>query len=76
MQLETATVLALNETDVTLSIRDVRVTLSKDAIAGTPKVGSEVRLIGVTVGAEDAGRTELAKTLLNELVGVQPPSHV
>lgn len=43
--------------------------LPASAVAGTAKAGTELRLMAVAVGSEDAGRTEFAKRLLDELVG-------
>ena len=40
-----------------------------NAIHGTPKAGSELRLIAAASGAEDAGKTEFAHAIINELLG-------
>ena len=42
--------------------------LPLQAIQGTPKIGQEVRLVGVATGAEDAGQSAFAKALLNEIL--------
>ena len=42
--------------------------LPTQSVHGTPKVGQEIRLIGVAVGAEDAGQTAFAQTLLQEIL--------
>lgn len=43
--------------------------LPSDSIHGTPKPGQEIRLIGVTVGAEDIGTSAFAHSLLQEILG-------
>lgn len=44
--------------------------IPKTAILGTVKSGQELRFIAVSPGSEDAGKTALAHTLLNELLGI------
>ncbi|MSR84853.1 hypothetical protein EXS71_00185 [Candidatus Uhrbacteria bacterium] len=43
--------------------------LPMETVHGTPKPGQEIRLIGVTVGAEDIGTSAFAQTLLQEILG-------
>lgn len=47
-------------------------TIPKTAISGVVKSGQELRFIAVSPGSEDAGKTALAHTLLNELLGTSP----
>lgn len=44
------------------------VSLALDAIQGTPKPGSKLRILAVTEGAEDTSATELVRALLNEIL--------
>ncbi len=46
-----------------------RLRLPKEAVHGTPKPGQDLRLLAVAIGAEDAGKTDFARSLLNELLG-------
>lgn len=43
--------------------------LPSSAVMGTANAGMDLRLLAVAVGSEDAGKTEFAKRLLDELVG-------
>ena len=43
--------------------------IPNSAVVGAAKPGTELRLMAVAVGSEDAGKTEFAKRLLDELVG-------
>lgn len=69
---EQATVTELTETTLTILINNTPVSLPRAAVIGTPRVGSELRLLLVTPGSEDAGKTEIAQALLNELIGHTP----
>lgn len=51
-----------------------KLTLPAAAVEGSPKEGSEVSLVATAVGSEDAGRTALARHLLNELL--RPDIHL
>ena len=72
MTLERATVTELTDATVTILINNSSLTLPRTSVIGTPRVGSELRLLLITPGSEDAGKTELAQTLLNELIGTTP----
>ena len=41
--------------------------LPQTTIHGQPKIGQELRLIAAVSGAEDAGTTAMARSLLNEI---------
>ncbi len=59
----------MTETTVTLKTPDGHDWhLPLQAIHGSPKIGQEVQLIGVAMGALDAGESAFAKTLLNEIL--------
>ena len=45
------------------------VTVPIAACEGAPVVGGAVRLIVAALGSEDAGRQDLARELLNEILG-------
>ena len=47
-------------------------TLPLSAVHGTPRPGMELRVIAAAAGSEDAGKTELARSILNELLGPNP----
>lgn len=69
---EQATVTELTDTAVTILIGSTSLTLPRTAVMGTPRVGAELRLLAVAPGSEDAGKTEIAQALLNELIGHTP----
>lgn len=46
--------------------------IPRAAIHGTPMVGNELRLIAAVSGAEDAGKTQFAQAIINELLGSNP----
>ena len=46
--------------------------IPKGSVLGSVKSGTELRFIAVSPGSEDAGKTALAQTLLNELLGTSP----
>ncbi len=64
-----ATVLTIEGDQVTLSCDDGQlVKLPLAACEGMPKVGSQIRLWATVLGSEDAGRQDLARELLNEIL--------
>lgn len=65
-----ATVQSIEGARVTLGFEDgQQLTVPTEACEGIPKVGAKVRVIAAVLGSEDAGRTALARELLNEILG-------
>ncbi len=63
------TINSITAEGVTLGCTDGQtLTLPTAVFEGTPKVGLEVLLTAVVLGAEDSGQTQLAQALLNELL--------
>ncbi len=67
------TVTDQNDSSVTGKTADGQtLRLPLTAVDGTPKIGQELKLIAVLPGSEDAGKTELARSLLNALLEAKP----
>ncbi len=59
----------MTETTVTVQTPDGQHwCLPLESVHGSPKIGEDVRLIGVAMGALDAGESAIGKTLLNEIL--------
>ncbi len=56
-----------NQTVTVTTVDGQTWSLPQTAIHGQPKVGQELRLIAAVAGAEDAGTTAMARSLLNEI---------
>ena len=73
MQPLTLIVQEVNQTVVTAKTPDGQVwRFPLTAVHGTPKIGQELTLVALAVGAEDAGQSAFAKTLLNEILNSSP----
>ncbi|MFZ2804013.1 MAG: hypothetical protein WA001_02205 [Patescibacteria group bacterium] len=65
----TAKVLSITGDRVSLGFGDgQKVELPVSVFEGTPKEGLDVTLLALVLGSEDAGRTAVARNLLNELL--------
>jgi len=64
-----AKVAKIENQTVTLELADGQsLALPQSSVEGECKPGQEVALLAAALGAEDAGRQELARRLLNELL--------